>query len=68
MYPPYDSKSRQCYESEDDLSDEDIVSDKYEPTPTGGKVRVKRFRDGSSSVHWGGPCGVAYYDEFGREC
>ena len=26
------------------------------------------YQDGSTTVHWGGPCGFSHYDEFGEEC
>lgn len=40
----------------------------YEKTPTGGEVQVTRYSDGSSTVHFGGPCGPQNYNEFGEEC
>lgn len=35
---------------------------------TGGEVEVTRYRDGSSTVHWGGPCSPTNYDANGEEC
>jgi len=40
----------------------------YEPNNTGGKTRVTRYSDGSSTVHHGGPVGDTQYNEFGEEC
>lgn len=42
--------------------------DEMEDNGTGGKVRVTRYSDGTSTVHWGGPCGSVNYDENGEEC
>lgn len=46
-------------EDEDDV--EKLVDDN-----TGGKVRVTYHRDGSSTVHWGGPCGDQEFDRDGN--
>ena len=55
------------YERPDDISREDVHTS-YESDNAGGKVEVSRYSDGTSTVHWGGPCGSSNYDEYGREC
>lgn len=40
----------------------------YEKDLSGNLVKVTRYSDGSSTVHWGGPCGSTSYDEYGNEC
>ncbi len=39
-----------------------------EPNNTGSTFRVTRYKDGTSTVHHGGPCGDSHYDENGEEC
>lgn len=39
----------------------------WESDGTGGEVEVTRRSDGSSTVHWGGPCGSTNYNEYGEE-
>ena len=67
MYPPRDRKLL-CRCDPWRVQRQDIVSEKMEDNGTGGKVRVKRFSDGSSRVEWGGMGGTVCYDEFGEEC
>jgi hypothetical protein len=50
-----------------EMSPEDFNTE-MESNNTGGKVAVTRFKDGSSTVHWGGPCGPMSYDKNGEEC
>ena len=35
---------------------------------SGGKVRTTQYADGSTTYHFGGPCGSVSYDKFGNEC
>ena len=35
--------------------------------PTGEKVRVTHYKNGKSTVHFGGPVGDVNYDEYGEE-
>jgi hypothetical protein len=46
----------------------DVKEDGLEDDGTGGKVRVERFSDVSSTYLYGGPCGDRKADKFGREC
>ena len=39
-----------------------------ERTASGSDVEVTRFKDGTSRVNWGGPCGSSCYDANGEEC
>ena len=41
---------------------------KTESDQTGGTVDVTYYKNGKSTVHWGGPCGDSHYDENGEEC
>jgi len=43
-------------------------TEEYEDTHTGDKVLVRRYKNGRSTVYWGGPCGSTDYDEYGEEC
>lgn len=56
-----------CNQDIDKLS-KGSFSTKKEKTPSGTSVEVIRFKDGSSKVKWGGPCGSTNYNEFGEEC
>ena len=56
-----------CNLPEEDVSDEDR-SEAYVKGITSEKHRVTYYKDGSSTHHWGGPCGPTNYDEFGEEC
>lgn len=47
---------------------EEYGKTRMERTPSGSEVAVTRYEDGSSTVHWGGPCGSTSYDENGEEC
>lgn len=44
--------------------------DYYEKTEKwqGEDLRTTVYSDGSSTVHWGGPCGSTQYDAYGEEC
>jgi hypothetical protein len=48
---------------EDKNKKESYISDNV-----GSKVKQTRFSDGSSIVHFGGPCGSSRFDECGEEC
>lgn len=39
-----------------------------ESNNSGGKTKVTRYDDGSSTVHHGGPVGDVSYNKFGEEC
>lgn len=41
-------------------------SDYEEQTDKNG-TKTTYYKDGSSTVHWGGPCGSSSYDENGEE-
>jgi hypothetical protein len=56
-----------CKQKDEDVSFEDRKEDEIE-LPSGSKVKVTRFSDGSSTVHWGGPCGDSQYNDLGEEC
>ena len=70
------------YELDDDWTTESLLSDygntiddngrygyrSWEDNNTGGQVEVTRWRDGSSTVHHGGPCGPMSYNKYGEEC
>lgn len=48
---------------------EDIHKKKEVVTgPSGSETEVTYYSDGSSTVHFGGPCGPSNYDENGEEC
>lgn len=57
----WDDTPEESYEGEYSIT-------RMEDNGTGGKVKVTRYADGSSTVHWGGPCGPMHYDKFGEEC
>lgn len=52
---------------ERDQYEDNDKSDGYD-TLNGERVRVTRYRDGSSTYHYGGPCGDVQYDSNGDEC
>ena len=56
-------KSREDKRFQDSRSSKETIK-----TSGGGEVDVTTYSDGSSKVHFGGPCGSVDYDEFGREC
>jgi len=66
MYQNWNEK-KMCYSSRDSFSREDF-EERMVDDGTGGKVEVIYYSDGTSTVHWGGPCGDSHYDEFGEEC
>lgn len=47
---------------------EDDVSVRTKERHNGADIDVTYYKDGSSKVHWGGPCGSTSYDEYGEEC
>lgn len=53
-------------EEKDRFAPEDVMQDVEHVNGT--KVPVTRYRDGSSTVHWGGPCPDTHYDAYGEEC
>ncbi len=56
-----------CRENKDYLESTDY-KETYVDDHTGGKTRVTRYRDGTSTFHYGGPCGKVNYDQYGEEC
>jgi hypothetical protein len=56
-----------CYRDRENMNRDDF-EEGYEDDNTGGKVRVSRYSDGTTTVHHGGPCGDSHYDENGEEC
>jgi hypothetical protein len=62
MYPNRKPKCQQRHHEPGDFDEG------FETLPSGSKVKVTRFSDGSQITHFGGPCGPTYTDEFGREC
>jgi len=56
-----DEHEDQDYEGQDSVT-------KTESDQTGGTVEVTYYKNGKSTVHWGGPCGDSHYDENGEEC
>jgi hypothetical protein len=52
-----------CRKEESDLEPDDYY-DAYDDN----EVRTRRFKDGTSTVFWGGPCSPVNYDEYGEEC
>ena len=50
-----------------DVSEWDY-SRNWESDNTGGKVEVTRYADGSSTYHFGGPCGPIHFDSNGEMC
>jgi hypothetical protein len=64
MYP---KRNPLCNHDKDDL-DEDDYSQHTETLPSGSKVKVTRYKDGSATTHFGGPVGDVNTDEFGEEC
>lgn len=66
MYAPRDGESRLCNQDREKMERQDYSERKERNN--GSDISVTRYRDGSSTVHWGGPCGSTNYDEFGEEC
>ena len=64
----YRNSSPLCQKPVEKRNQGDVVSDKQEDDGTGGKVRIERFSDGSSTAHFGGPCAPVRTDKYGREC
>jgi len=64
----YQNKKALCKKPVWERERGDVKTDGLEDDGTGGKVRVERFSDGSSTYHGGGPCGDRKSDKFGREC
>lgn len=60
------NKKPMCDTPTEELSIFDY-STKMEDSPTGGKMKVTRFSDGSTTYHGGGPGGPISFDEYGRE-
>lgn len=60
-------EKRLCYKRLEDL-EPDQYKTSLEDYHTGGKIKVTRYADGTSRVHWGGPCGDTCYNEYGEEC
>lgn len=52
---------------DENFTDLDATTEK-ERVLTGVEIEVTRYSDGSSTHHFGGPCGSVNYDEFGEEC
>lgn len=67
MRERHERKEPLCYKDRDELQQSDY-SEGWESDGIGGKVRVTRFRDGSSTYHRGGPCGDQHSDRYGNEC
>jgi len=65
--PSFRKTSLMCHAPIETLDQSDYSTGK-ERTPSGNEVEVTRFSDGSSKVHFGGPCGSQTYDEYGEEC
>lgn len=61
------STGRMCYKDHDELDRNDYTVSE-ERTLSGSSVSVTRYADGTSTHHFGGPCGSANYDENGEEC
>ena len=61
------SRFRNYHESQFDGERGDYYTS-VERTHTGSTITVDYYKDGRSTVHWGGPCGSTDYDEFGEEC
>jgi hypothetical protein len=63
------NKKNNAQKSRDNKRYKDSKATTYKTkTPGGGKVEVTSYSDGSSTAHFGGPCGPVEYDQFGREC
>lgn len=65
MYP--NNRKPMAHRDIEELDRDDYRTSK-EPTPSGDQVEVTRFKDGTSRVNWGGPCGSSCYDANGEEC
>lgn len=69
QYIMYKSRKNNAQKARRDSRYYDLYSKtRWENDNTGGKVKVTRYSDGSSTYHFGGPCGSQDYDEFGNEC
>ena len=42
--------------------------DDYREAVDRNGTKTIHYKDGSSTVHWGGPCGSTNYDQNGEEC
>lgn len=60
-------KLRMAQKQLSELAPEDYETN-WESDGTGGEVEVTRYADGSSTYHFGGPCGPMSFDENGEEC
>lgn len=56
-----------CYENNENLELTDYKR-RHENDNTGSQVEVTRYKDGTSTYHFGGPVGIVHYDENGEEC
>ena len=63
----YYNSNKMCYKSHDDLDESDYTT-KSVRNNTGGYNKITYYADGTTTVHWGGPCGSTSYDENGQEC
>lgn len=63
----YNSKRKKlCYEDRETLDRSDYKDSSVRVN--GSDVDVTYYSDGTSKVHWGGPCGSSNYDQYGEEC
>lgn len=67
MYSERKYNNAQRARANDSFYDEDAEETTQELS-SGSSVPVTNYSDGSSTVHFGGPCGPVDYDENGEEC
>lgn len=63
----YTNQNKMCYQDHENLSPDDYTT-KNVRNNTGGYNKITYYSDGTSTVHWGGPCGSTNYNEYGEEC
>jgi len=65
MYP--NTGNKLCYQDRENL-ERDQYEDRKVRLSSGSEVDVTYYSDGTSIVHYGGPCSSVCYDANGEEC
>lgn len=68
MTKKYNDKNNAQKDSKNSLFEDKNSKEETERLTSGTSVKVTRYSDGSSKVHFGGPVGDVNFDENGEQC